>query len=101
VRTNLDVYEEAEIHRLHGEALLHSAQSVGVEDCFRRALDISRVRGVKSLELRAATSLARYWESRGRRAEALDLLQPVYAWFSEGFDTRDLKDAKALLHRLK
>jgi adenylate cyclase len=101
VRTNLDVYEEAEIHRLRGEALLRSAQSAGVEDCFRRALAISRERGVRSLELRAAASLARFWGSRGRRAEAFDLLQPVYAGFSEGFDTRDLKDAQALLHSLK
>jgi predicted ATPase len=64
---------------------------------FRRALEIAQRQQAKSWELRAATSLARLWGEQGRRAEARDLLGPVYGWFTEGFDTADLKDAKALL----
>jgi predicted ATPase len=64
---------------------------------FRRALEIAQQQQAKSWELRAATSLARLWGEQGRRAEARDLLGPVYGWFTEGFDTADLKDAKALL----
>jgi class 3 adenylate cyclase/predicted ATPase len=99
VETNLDVYEQSEIHRLRGEALLRSADPAA-EDCLRRALDISRERSAKSLELRAATSLARQWQRQGRRSEARGLLEPVHARFSEGFGTRDLKQAKALLDGL-
>ena len=65
-----------------------------------RALDISRRQAAKSYELRAVTSLARLWQSQGKSAEARDLLAPVYNWFTEGFDTADLKDAKALLDEL-
>jgi predicted ATPase len=64
---------------------------------FRRALEIAQQQQAKSWELRAATSLAQLWGEQGRRAEARDLLGPVYGWFTEGFDTADLKDAKALL----
>jgi predicted ATPase len=67
------------------------------EDSFRTALAIAREQGARGYELRAATSLARLWREQGRRAEALELLAPVYAWFTEGFDTPDLKDAKKLL----
>ena len=67
---------------------------------FRRAIDTARSQQAKSLELRAATSLARLWAEQGKRAEARDLLAPVYGWFTEGFDTADLKDAKALLDAL-
>jgi predicted ATPase len=70
------------------------------ERCFRQALDIARVQSAKSWELRSATSLARLWRDQGRRAQARDLLAPVYGWFTEGFDTADLKDAKALLDEL-
>ena len=68
-------------------------------DFFRNLLDTARVQRAKSWELRAATSLARLWRDRGKRTQARDLLAPVYDWFTEGFDTADLKDAKALLER--
>ena len=72
-----------------------------VENSFVRALDVARRQQAKSLELRAAASLARLWGEQGRRGEARDLLAPVYGWFTEGFDTPDLKDAKALLDELR
>jgi predicted ATPase len=67
----------------------------------QRAIDTARSQQAKSLELRAATSLARLWRDQGKRAEARDLLAPIYDWFTEGFDTQDLKDAKALLDELR
>jgi predicted ATPase len=70
------------------------------EACFRQALDIARRQQAKSWELRAAMSLARLWQQQGRRAEAQDLLAPIYGWFTEGFDTADLQEAKALLEEL-
>jgi predicted ATPase len=71
-----------------------------VEDCFGKALDVSRAQGARIFELRAATSLARLWRDQGKYVEARDLLAAVYGWFTEGFDTVDLKDAKALLNKL-
>ena len=71
-----------------------------VESCFQKALTVAREQRAKSWELRAATSLARLWCEQGERAEARALLAPVYGWFTEGFDTPDLKDAKALLDEL-
>jgi predicted ATPase len=68
-----------------------------VEGCYREALAVARCQQARSLELRAAASLARLWRDQGRRAEARALLKPIYGWFSEGFDTPDLRDAKALL----
>ncbi|MGH7288624.1 MAG: hypothetical protein ACREI8_11465 [Myxococcota bacterium] len=92
---------ESEIHRLKGELLLlDGADASTVEARFHRALEISRAQQAKSLELRAAMSLARLWRDQGRRSEARDLLAPVYAWFTEGFDTKDLRDAMALLEEL-
>ena len=70
------------------------------EDSFRTALAVAREQGTRGYELRAATSLARLWREHGRRAEARELLAPVYGWFTEGFDTADLKDAKTLLAEL-
>ena len=95
-------FYEAELHRLQGELLLQQSpdQQSDAEACFQHALDVSRSQEAKSLELRAATSLARLWQSQGRKQEAHDLLAPVYNWFTEGFDTADLKDAKALLDKL-
>jgi predicted ATPase len=92
-------YFEAEIHRIRGELLWLSDHDVAA-GCFRQALQIARDQGSKLLELRAATSLARLWRDQGRRGEAHDLLAPVYGWFTEGFETADLKDAKALLDEL-
>ncbi len=71
------------------------------EVAYRDALEVARRQSAKSYELRAATSLARLWQGQGRDEEARDLLQPVYDWFTEGFDTKDLKDAKALLEELE
>ena len=93
---------EAEIHRLKGQLLLvQSAKNAAeAEGCFNQAIDIARRQLAKSLELRAATSLARLWQGQGRSGEAQELLASVYDWFTEGFDTADLKEAKALLEEL-
>ena len=95
-------YWEAEIHRLKGELLLaRSAENqVEAEACMHKALDVARHQGAKSLELRAAMSLARLRQRQGKRAEAHALLAPIYRWFTEGFDTADLQEAKALLAAL-
>jgi predicted ATPase len=85
-------YHEAELHRLEGELSLGRADEQS-EACFHRAIDIARTQQAKSFELRAALSLAHLWQSQGRRDAARDLLAPVYGWFTEGFDTADLKDA--------
>jgi predicted ATPase len=93
---------EAELHRLRGELLLqHSVASPEeAENCFQRALDVARRQQAKSLELRAAMSLSRLWQGQGKRDESRQLLAPIYGWFTEGFDTADLKEAKALLEEL-
>ena len=93
---------EAWVHRVKGELLLAREPSdpAGAEVSFREALDVARRQSAKSSELRAATSLARLWQRQSKRDEARDLLAPVYAWFTEGFDTKDLRDAKALLEEL-
>ncbi len=93
---------EAEMYRLKGELLLKqpSPDLHQAETCFHQALDVARQQQAKSLELRAATSLARLWQSQDKRQEAYDLLAPVYEWFTEGFDTKDLQEAKALLAEL-
>jgi predicted ATPase len=93
---------EAEVHRINGELLLARSPSgqAEAEASFRQALDVARRQSAKSYKLRAATSLARLWQQQGRKQEARELLAPVYDWFTEGFDTRDLKDAKALLDQL-
>jgi class 3 adenylate cyclase/predicted ATPase len=96
-------FYEAELHRLKGELLLqHAIPDVDqAESCFQQALAVARYQQARSLELRAATSLARLWQSQGKRQDAYNLLAPVYNWFTEGFDTADLKDAKALLNELE
>ena len=90
------------LYRLRGELLLQHAvaQPGEAEACFQQALAIARRQQAKSWELRAAMSLARLWQQQGKRAEAHTLLAPVYAWFTEGFETADLQDAKALLEEL-
>jgi predicted ATPase len=92
----------AEMHRIKGELLL--AQQVpdpaAAEKCFEQALAVARDQQAKSWELRAATTMARMRLQQGRFDDARALLSPVYAWFTEGFDTADLRDAKALLEQL-
>jgi predicted ATPase len=93
---------EAEINRVAGEIALKSPEpdAAKAEEYFDRALVIARQQQAKSWELRAATSMARLWRDQGKRDEARDLLAPVYGWFTEGFDTLDLKEAKDLLNDL-
>jgi len=92
---------EAEVSRLRGVLLLRQPGTppAEAEAWLRRALDVARRQEAKSLELRAALSLSRLWQQR-KRTEAYDLLAPVYGWFTEGFDTPDLQEAKALLEEL-
>jgi predicted ATPase len=93
---------EAEIHRLKGELLLKHAipDTHQAETCFQQALAVARSQHARSWELRAATSLARLWQSQDKHQDAYALLAPVYGWFTEGFDTADLKDVKGLLEQL-
>jgi predicted ATPase len=93
---------EAELHRLKGQLLLASdaANEPKAEACFHRAIEIARSQKAKSWELRAATSLARLWRDQGKPEHAHELLALIYGWFTEGFDTADLKDAKELLDEL-
>jgi tetratricopeptide (TPR) repeat protein len=93
---------EAEVHRIAGEIALKSPQpdATKAEKYFERALEVARQQQAKSWELRAAMSMARLWRDQGKREEARELLAPVYGWFTEGFDTRDLKEAKELLEEL-
>jgi hypothetical protein len=100
-RQNNERWWEAELHRLRGELQLASgAGDEDVESALRRALEVARGQEARSLELRAATSLARLWHERGRAAQARQLLGAVYDWFTEGFDTPDLLAARDLLARL-
>ena len=97
---------EAELYRLKGELTLQSkvqgpkSQVEEAEACFHRAIEIARRQQAKSLELRAAMSLSRLWQQQGKKAEAHALLSDIYLWFTEGFDTKDLQEAKALLEEL-
>jgi len=95
-------FQDANLHCLKGELLIATdpANAAEAEALFQRALDIARAQEAKSFELRAATSLARLWQRQGKHAEARALLAPVYEWFTEGFDTGDLVEAKALLDEL-
>ena len=93
-------WAEAELHRVRGELLRASQDPAGAERSLCRSMDIAQQRSTKFWELRAATSLARLWHDRGRRDAARDLLGPIYGWFTEGFDTPVLKEAKALLDTL-
>ncbi len=93
---------EAEAHRLQGVFCLQSPVSdlPQAEICYHQALDVARHQHTKSWDLRAAMSLARLWQSQGKRQDARDVLAPVYEWFTEGFDTADLKEVKGLLDEL-
>ena len=94
--------QESQTDWLRGELLLRQARpdTSQAETCFQQALDIARTQQAKSLELRAATSLARLWQQQGKHQDAYGLLAPVYEWFTEGFDTADLQESKALLEVL-
>jgi predicted ATPase len=110
---------EAELYRLKGELLLaqksknqkpvlslvevakgKSGKGPEAEECFHQAIDIARRQSAKSLELRAVVSLSRLWQKQGKKEQAQQILAEIYGWFTEGFDTADLKEAKALLHEL-
>jgi predicted ATPase len=95
-------WSDAELHRIRGEILLKldPANIAPGEEAFRTAIAVAQRQKARSFELRAAMSMARLWRDQGKRDEARELLAPVYGWFTEGFDTRDLKDAKALLDEL-
>jgi predicted ATPase len=89
----------SETHRLHGVLLLQQdvPDPARAEMCFQQALIIAREQQAKAWEIRAAVNLSRLWQQQGKRAEAYELLAPVYGWFTEGFDTADLQEARALL----
>jgi predicted ATPase len=103
---------EVELHRVKGELLLKKSESrpqsstpnahaeTEAEACFQKAIEVARRQSAKSLELRAATSLARLWQQQGKKAEAHQMLADIYGWFTEGFDTKDLQEAKTLLEEL-
>jgi predicted ATPase len=90
----------AELNRHKGQLLLRQGHTKAAEQLYRKAFSIAEEQEAKLWELRAAVSLARLYRDPGRRAEARDLLAPVYGWFTEGFDTPDLKEARALLDEL-
>jgi class 3 adenylate cyclase/predicted ATPase len=102
VDKNGERWYAAELHRLQGALLLHQGTPAvhQAEQCFQQALDVARRQQAKAWELRAAMSLSRLWQQQGQQAEARALLAPIYGWFSEGFDTADLQEAKALLEEL-
>jgi len=102
IETTKERWQEAEVHRVAGEIALMSpaAGPAKAEAYFERALTVARRQQAKSWELRAAMSLAQLWRDQGKRDDARNLLAPIYGWFTEGFDTRDLKEAKSLLDTL-
>jgi predicted ATPase len=102
METTKERWCRAEVNRIAGEIALLSPKrdAAKAEGYFERALSVARQQQAKSWELRAAMSMARLWRDQGKRDEARELLAPVYGWFTEGFDTLDLKEAKALLEEL-
>ena len=98
METTQDRWAEAEMHRMRGTLLLSMHEHAAAEDSYRHALAVARRQSAKFWELRAALDLARLWRDQGKAQQARELLAPVYGWFTEGFDTRDLKEAKALLN---
>ena len=102
VETTNDRWFEAELNRIAGEIALKSLEpdAKKAEAYFKRALSVARQQQAKSWELRAAMSMARLWRDQGKPQQARELLAPIYGWFTEGFDTLDLKEAKALLDQL-
>jgi predicted ATPase len=100
IETTNDACHGAELHRVRGDLLNANGDVAGAEFSYRQAIAIAKRQSAKMFELRAAASIARLWRDQGKRDEACELLAPVYGWFTEGFDTRDLKEAKALLEEL-
>ncbi len=102
VETTKERWFEAEVNRIAGEIalMLRDTDGAKAETYFHRALAVARQQQAKSWELRASMSLARLWRDQGKVQQARELLAPVYGWFTEGFDTRDLSEAKALLDDL-
>jgi predicted ATPase len=102
IEKSTEKWVEAEVHRIAGEIALKSfaPDTEKAENCFEHALSVARAQQAKSWELRAAISLARLWRDQGNPQQARELLAPVYGWFTEGFDTRDLKEANELLDTL-
>ena len=102
VETTKEKWFEAEVHRTAGEITLMASKpdATKAEAHFERALCVAREQKARSWELRAAMSMARLWRDQGKRRQAHDLLAPVYGWFTEGFDTLDLKQARNLLEEL-
>ena len=96
-------YSEAELYRIRGELRLlgDTANAADAETSFQKAIEVARSQKAKTWELRAAASLARLWQEQGKADKVCDRLTPVYEWFTEGFDTVDLKGAKALLDELE
>ena len=101
-------YYEAELYRLKGELTLAQSRVQGLassvqkeaEECFQKAIEVARKQQAKSLELRAVMSLSRLWQQQGKKSEARQMLAEIYGWFTEGFDTKDLQEAKVLLEKL-
>jgi predicted ATPase len=98
--TTQERWAEAEMHRVQGTLLLSVHEHAAAEESYCRALTVARRQNAKLWELRAALDLARLWRDQGKRTEARELLAPIYGWFTEGFDTPVLQDAKALLDEL-
>jgi predicted ATPase len=93
-------WAQAEMHRMRGTLLLSTNNRVAAEESYCRAIAVAQQQSAKFWELRSACGLARLWRDQGKRAEARDLLAPIYGWFTEGFDTPVLQDAKAPLDEL-
>ena len=95
-----ECYYEAEIHRLRGELLLMQGDEAKAESSFHKAVEKARKQSAKLWELRATVSLARLWQKQGKKEKARGRLAEIYGWFTEGFNTPDLEDAKALVEEL-
>jgi predicted ATPase len=100
IETTQEGWTEADLHRVRGELLIAIGDLEAAEQSFHQAIAVARRQSARFWELRAATSLARLWRDQGKRKQASDLLAPIYGWFTEGFDTPDLKEAEALLEQL-
>jgi predicted ATPase len=100
IETTDERLDEAELHRLRGDLLNAAGDRPAAERSYRQAIAVAERQRAKLLQLRASVHLARLWRDEGKHAEARELLAPIYDWFTEGFDTRDLKEAKALLDEL-